>query len=88
MASITVSLPEMAKDWIEEQVRDGGYASVGDYVSDLVMRERIRLGEELSLEELQQLVKTSRESGISSRSVDEIFAEAEEIVARRKAKRA
>ena len=88
MASITVSLPETAKDWIEEQVRDGGYASVGDYVSDLVMRERIRLGEELSLEELQQLVKTSRESGISSRSVDEIFAEAEEIVARRKAKRA
>lgn len=88
MASITVSLPDSAKDWIEEQVRSGGYASAGDYVNELVMQERIRQGEELSLEELRQLVTASRESGISPRSVDEIFAEAEKIVALRKAKRA
>ena len=88
MVNLTISLPEAAKDWIEEQARDGGYASVGAYFGELVMRERIRQGEELSLEEVQQLVKASRESGISSRSVDEIFAEAEEIVAARKAKRA
>ncbi|CDZ70340.1 MULTISPECIES: ribbon-helix-helix domain-containing protein [Neorhizobium] len=87
MANITVSLPDSTKEWIEVQVRDGGYASVGDYVNDLVMRERIRQGEELSLEELRQLVATSRESGISPRKVDEIFAEAEKIVALRKAKR-
>ena len=88
MATMTLSIPDPIKDWIDEQVRNGGYASSDDYLSDLVIRERIRQGEELSIDELRQMVITSRESGTSIRSVDDIFAEAEKIVERRKAKRA
>ena len=88
MATMTLSIPDPIKDWIDEQVRSGGYASSDDYLSDLVIRERIRQGEELSVDELRQMVITSRESGTSSRSVDDIFAEAEKIAARRKTKRA
>ena len=86
MATMTLSIPDPIKDWIDEQVRNGGYASSDDYLSDLVIRER--QGEELSIDELRQMVITSRESGTSIRSVDDIFAEAEKIVERRKAKRA
>ncbi|MBW6421736.1 type II toxin-antitoxin system ParD family antitoxin [Rhizobium sp. XQZ8] len=88
MATMTVSISDPIKDWIDEQVRSGGYASSDDYLNDLVMRERLRQGEELSVEELRQMVAASRESGIGTRGVDEIFAEAEKIVALRKARRA
>lgn len=38
MATMTVSLPDPMKDWIEEQIRRGEYASASDYVRDLVCR--------------------------------------------------
>ncbi|WP_117191914.1 ribbon-helix-helix domain-containing protein [Rhizobium terrae] len=88
MASITISLPDAAKDWIDEQVRSGEYASAGEYMSALVLQERVRQGEELSLEEVRQLVKASRASGIGTKTIDELFAEAERIVETRKARRA
>lgn len=88
MADITISLSDTMKDWIESQVRSGRFAGIGEFVSDLLLRERIRLGEELSVEDMRQLVTASRESGVSSRSVDDIFAEAEQIIARQKVSRA
>ena len=42
MATMTVSLPDPMKDWIEAQIRQGDYASVSDYVRDLVRRDRDR----------------------------------------------
>ena len=46
-------------------------------MGDLVRRDRVRRGEELTLEELQKLIADSRASGVGKRSLDEIFAEAE-----------
>jgi antitoxin ParD1/3/4 len=88
MASITISLPDAAKDWIDEQVRSGGYANAAEYVSELVTQERVRQGEELSLEEVRHLIKASKASGIGTRSMDELFAEAERLVEAKKARRA
>ena len=34
MATMTVSLPDPMKDWIEAQIALGDYASVSDYVRD------------------------------------------------------
>ena len=79
MATMTVSLPEPMKDWIEAQIRLGDYASVSDYVRDLIRRDRDRREQELTLDAVQQKLAASRQSGISGRSVDEIFAEAREI---------
>ncbi|MGH7153443.1 MAG: type II toxin-antitoxin system ParD family antitoxin [Acetobacteraceae bacterium] len=67
------------KDWIEAQIRQGEYASASDYVRDLVRRDRARREQELTLEELRQKLAASRESGMSDRTVDDIFAEAREI---------
>ncbi len=79
MATMTVSLPDPMKDWIEAQIRQGDYASVSDYVRDLVRRDRDRRERELTLDELRKKLAASRDSGISTRTVDEIFAEAREI---------
>ncbi|WJH40847.1 type II toxin-antitoxin system ParD family antitoxin [Aliirhizobium terrae] len=84
MASITVPLSDDVQDWLEEQVLKGGYASAGDYMADLVTQERIAQGEELSLEEVQLLVRTSRASGIGTKTMNELFAEAQRAADTRK----
>jgi antitoxin ParD1/3/4 len=79
MATMTVSLPDPMKEWIEKQIDNGDYASTSDYVRDLVRRDRARRDEQLTMEELRQLVAESRKSGIGQRSVDDIFHEAARI---------
>ncbi|MFA6965238.1 type II toxin-antitoxin system ParD family antitoxin [Bosea sp. (in: a-proteobacteria)] len=77
MATMTISLPEPMKDWIEAQIRQGEYASTSDYVRDLVRRDRERRSHpELTLSDLQRIVDESRQSGISKQSVSEILADA------------
>jgi len=80
MATMTVSLPDPMKDWIEAQISKGDYASASDYVRDLVRRDRARREQELTLDELREKLAASRDSGEGGRSVDDIFAEAQEIV--------
>jgi antitoxin ParD1/3/4 len=79
MATMTVSLPDPMKEWIEAQIRQGDYATASDYVRDLVRRDRARREQELTLEDLRQTLAASRDSGVSGRTVDDIFAEAREI---------
>ncbi|MBR0647396.1 type II toxin-antitoxin system ParD family antitoxin [Plastoroseomonas hellenica] len=79
MATMTVSLPDPMKDWIEAQVRRGDYASASDYMRDLVRRDRDRREKELTLDALRKKLVASQESGISTRTVDDIFAEAQAI---------
>jgi antitoxin ParD1/3/4 len=83
MATMTVSLPDPMKDWIEAQIRQGDYASVSDYVRDLVRRDRARREQELTLEDLRQKLAASRDSGVSGRTVEDIFAEARKIAGAR-----
>ncbi len=75
MATMTVSLPDPMKEWIEMQVEDGEYASSSDYVRDLVRRDRERRNE-ARLEELRRIVDEGLNGGVSKRTTDEIFAEA------------
>lgn len=79
MATMTVSLPDSMKDWVEAQIRQGNYASASDYVRDLIRRDRDRREQELTLDDLRQKLAASRESGASNCTVDEIFAEAQEL---------
>jgi antitoxin ParD1/3/4 len=79
MATMTVYLTDPMKDWIEAQISRGDYASTSDYVRDLVRRDRARREEELTLDALRQKLSASRDSGQGSRSVDDIFAEAQAI---------
>lgn len=73
MATMTVSLPDPMKDWIEAQIRTGEYASSSDYVRDLVRRDREQKGR---LAALRKLLDEAEASGTSPRTMEEIFAEA------------
>jgi antitoxin ParD1/3/4 len=75
MATMTVSLPDPMKEWIEMQVEDGEYASSSDYIRDLVRRDRERRNE-ARLEELRHIVDEGLNGGVSTRTTEEIFAEA------------
>ena len=76
MATVTISLPEPLKEWIEARIRQGDYASTSDYVRELVRRDRDRSDPELTLGDLQHIVVDSRASGISDQTVSEILADA------------
>ena len=76
---MTVFLPDPMKDWIEAQVRQGDYASASDYVPDLVRRDRARREQDITLEARRRKPAASRESGVSERTVDDVFADAREV---------
>ncbi|KKB10834.1 hypothetical protein VE25_15970 [Devosia geojensis] len=86
MATMTISLPEPMKAWIEEQVQKGNYASASDYIRDAVRHDRERLDPDypLTLEELRDMIAEGEASGISSKTLEEIFEEAQRIVAERR----
>lgn len=71
MAIINVTLPDPVQDWAEAKVKRGDYASVGDYVSDLVRRDQEDAGERDAI--VESLIKGER-SGISTRTVPDIVA--------------
>lgn len=87
MATMTVSLPDPMKDWIEALTRSGEYASSSDYVRDLVRRDRERRSQELTLDDLRQLVADARAGGVGTKTPAQIFARAKEIVRARGVKR-
>ena len=40
MATVNISLPDSLRDFVEKEVRSGGYSSVSEYVRDLVRRAK------------------------------------------------
>ncbi|MBE7247980.1 type II toxin-antitoxin system ParD family antitoxin [Methylobacterium sp. SI9] len=77
MATMTISLPDPMKEWIEAQIKQGDYASTSDYVRDLVRRDRERRAQtELTLEDLRRIVDEARAGEPSRRKVPEILARA------------
>ena len=61
MATMTISLPDPMKDWIETRIKEGEYASTSDYVRDLVRRDRERRSHpELTMNDLRWSVEESR----------------------------
>lgn len=74
MATMNISLPEQMKEWVEAQTADGRYSNSSDFVRDLIRREQVK-AEKIAV--LKQLVIEGIESGISSRTMDEIHAAAQ-----------
>lgn len=70
MAQMNVSLPEGLKAWAEARVAEGRYSSTSDYVRDLVRRDQ-EYAEKLAV--LQAEIDKGFASGVSPRSIDEIF---------------
>jgi len=76
MATMTISLPDPMKEWVEGQIRTGDYASSSDYVRDLIRRDREQKDR---FNTLRSMIDEAEASGISPRSVEDVFAEARAI---------
>jgi antitoxin ParD1/3/4 len=70
MATMNVSLPDEMKAWVEAQASSGRYANASDYVRDLIRKDQD------AVTQLQALVDEGLKSGVSRKSLDEIFADA------------
>eukprot|EP01035_Chromulina_nebulosa_P005662 gene5662-7686_t len=70
MAQMNISVPDGLKQWAEQRVAQGDYASTSDYLRDLMRRDREAAAEAAWLQaELDRGV----ESGVDPRPVKQIF---------------
>ncbi|WP_396594273.1 type II toxin-antitoxin system ParD family antitoxin [Brevundimonas sp. R86498] len=73
MATMNISLPDPMKVWVESRTEDGRYANSSDYVRDLIRRDQVRVEK---IAHWQRLIDEGRASGISDKTIDQIFDEA------------
>lgn len=73
MAQMNISIPDQLKAWVETRVADGAYSSTSDYVRDLVRQDQ-RDG--VIRARLQAAIDAGRATGRSTRSLQDIVAEA------------
>ncbi len=62
MATMNISVPSPMRDWVQAQIDEGKYASVSDYVRDLIRRDQ---QEKEKLAALQAAITLGIESGPS-----------------------
>ena len=73
MATMNVSLPDKMKEWVEAQTETGQYGNVSDYMRDLIRKDQQA---EAFRIEIQAAINEGAASGISDRSLDEVFEHA------------
>lgn len=73
MASMNISVPNPMRDWVQHRIETGQYASVSDYVRDLIRRDQMQADERQAI--IAALIKGEK-SGISKRRIPEIHAAA------------
>lgn len=59
MATMNISLPDQMKDFVENQVSDGGYSTVSEYFRELVRKDQ----KQKAQEKLEALLLEGLESG-------------------------
>jgi antitoxin ParD1/3/4 len=74
MVTLTFSLPDSLKDWIDSQVGEDGYASASEYVIELVRQDHERL------EELRRIADEGLASGVSAPTFEERIADGDRII--------
>jgi antitoxin ParD1/3/4 len=79
MATMNVSLPDQMKSWVEEQANSGRYGNASDYIRDLIRKDQTQREHTARL---QRLIDEGLASGISSRTMDDLLAEARRIAER------
>lgn len=84
MATIrkSITFTEQQDQWIKEQIEKGDYTNDSEYLRDLVRRDQAK---QQNLEELRAAIQEGFDSGISDKTVEQIWKEAEERHAKKNA---
>ena len=69
----TISMPDEMGAWIEDRIRSGQYNNDSEYFRDLVRRDQAR---QEAVTQLRQMLDDAEASGISERTVDQIWEDA------------
>jgi antitoxin ParD1/3/4 len=70
MATMNVSLPNEMKTWVEFQAQNSGrYTNTSDYVRDLIRKDQ---DASIKIQQMQAMVTKGLESGVGSRSMEEL----------------
>ena len=67
----TITLTDEQDEWIKSQISNGDYTNDSEYFRDLIRRDQNKF------RVLQTAVEKGLASGVTNRTVDEIWAEAE-----------
>ena len=67
----TITLTDQQDEWIKTQISNGDYTNDSEYFRDLIRRDQDKF------RALKTAVDKGLASGVSNRTVDEIWAEAE-----------
>jgi antitoxin ParD1/3/4 len=73
MATMNVSVPDPMRDFVQARIDSGRYASVSDYVRDLIRKDQeALLARELSVDEIRQSIADNRASGQTA-TAEQVF---------------
>ena len=76
MTTMNVSLPDTLRDYIEQQVRIGGYGSSSEYIRDLIRQDQ----KQKAQEHLQTLLLEGLDSGEALPMSDQDWTEIRQAV--------
>jgi len=79
MVRHTITMPESMSEYIAWQVSSGDYGGMSEYFRDLVRRDQEK--KLASIAALRSMVDASEASGISSRSLNDIWEESKKRAA-------
>lgn len=81
MASMNISVPDSMRAWVQRRIESGDYASVSDYVRDLIRRDQNMQARQLSVDDIRRTIEEGRASGRTF-PADEVFARIEDKLRR------
>ena len=73
MTSMNVSLPDQMKSWVEDKIDAGQYHNASEYVRDLIRKDQSETDKAIAF---RAAIEMGRNSGLDSRSTDDIFSAA------------
>lgn len=76
MVNRTYSISEAQEEWIRSRIKNGQYATDSDYVADLIRKDQLA---SQSRDEINEALIDAELSGISDRSIDEIWLDAKTL---------
>ena len=73
MASMNISVPDSMREWVQRRIESGDYASVSDYVRDLIRRDQNAQARQLSVDDIRRTIEEGRAAG-GAFPAEEVFA--------------
>jgi antitoxin ParD1/3/4 len=81
MASMNISVPDSMREWVQRRIEGGEYASVSDYVRDLIRRDQNAKERQLSVDDIRRTIEDGRAAG-GTIPAEDVFARIEDKLRR------